>query len=192
MFSRFYEPISLVLISLLRTVFVKLVDVDYLLTSPLVFPVMTLKLHSVPLKCVVLLIWSICMDWLLHSRETGLQEVATFAAIAGVAEYMGSQKKHVLAILIACNAAGILTLEALGKRVGNEEHAPIERFFFSMLTECFYTVAFIVINGPLKVYLEIKEGKTSIEKIKEDYEDERTLMHSRFGVTKKTGILPTT
>ena len=94
--------------------------------------------------------------------------------------------------IVVCNAVGLLTLEAMGKKMGyNYEQAVLERLFFAILTECFYTIVFIFINGPLKVYLEIKEGKTSLSKIKEDYEDERTIMHSRLGVLKKPDILPT-
>ena len=60
----------------------------------------------------------------------------------------------------------------------------------SSLREIVMTVAMIFINGPLKVYLEIKEGKTSYKKILEDYEDERNLIHEKFGV-KKPDLLPT-
>ena len=45
-------------------------------------------------------------------------------------------------------------------------------------------------NGPLKVYLDIKEGKTSAKKIIEEYEDERNLLHERLGV-RKPDLLPT-
>ena len=41
-----------------------------------------------------------------------------------------------------------------------------------------------------KLYsLEIKEGKTSLKKMVEDYEDERNLLHERFGL-KKPDLLP--
>ena len=30
--------------------------------------------------------------------------------------------------------------------------------------------------GPIRLFLKIKEGKTSLDKIKEDYEDERGFM----------------
>ena len=40
--------------------------------------------------------------------------------------------------------------------------------------------------------MEIKEGKTSVKKMVEDYEDERTKMHEKLGVLKTDdGILPT-
>lgn len=40
--------------------------------------------------------------------------------------------------------------------------------------------------------LDIKEGKTSLDKIVEDYEEEREMLHERIGVIQKEdGILPT-
>jgi len=49
---------------------------------------------------------------------------------------------------------------------------------------------YIFMNGPLKIFLDIKEGKTSMKKIIEDYEDDRNLMHQKLGV-RKPDILPT-
>ena len=37
--------------------------------------------------------------------------------------------------------------------------------------------------------LEIKEGKTSIKKMVEDYEDERNIIHEKFGVKRTEGIV---
>ena len=45
-------------------------------------------------------------------------------------------------------------------------------------------------NGPLKIFLDIKEGKTSMKKIIEDYEDDRNMMHQKLGV-RKPDLLPT-
>jgi hypothetical protein len=39
--------------------------------------------------------------------------------------------------------------------------------------------------------LEIKEGKTSMKKLVEDYEDERNFMHTKLGLKREDGILPT-
>ena len=60
----------------------------------------------------------------------------------------------------------------------------------SIISECAKTILYIFMNGPLKVYLDIKEGKTSAKKIIEEYEDERNILHSRLGV-KKSDLLPT-
>ena len=48
---------------------------------------------------------------------------------------------------------------------------------------------YIFLNGPLKLYLEIKEGKTSVKKLVEEFEDERNIVHQRMGV-KKPDLLP--
>jgi hypothetical protein len=39
--------------------------------------------------------------------------------------------------------------------------------------------------------LDIKEGKTDLKKIVENYEDERNKMHRNLGLVKEDGILPT-
>ena len=41
------------------------------------------------------------------------------------------------------------------------------------MDEVFYLIAIIFSLGPIRVFFKIKEGKTSLEKIKDDYEDER-------------------
>ena len=41
------------------------------------------------------------------------------------------------------------------------------------MDEFFYLIAIIFSLGPIKVFFKIKEGKTSLEKIQEGYEDER-------------------
>lgn len=43
-------------------------------------------------------------------------------------------------------------------------------------SELKYIIAFIFLLGPLRLFLKIKEGKTSIEKMVEDYEDDRGLV----------------
>ncbi len=62
---------------------------------------------------------------------------------------------------------------------------------YDAFTESLYTMLFIFINGPLKLFLEIKEGKTSIKKLVEDYEDERSLVHQKLLGMKKPDLLPT-
>ena len=63
-----------------------------------------------------------------------------------------------------------------------------------MATHTFFdswtTIVYIFLNGPLKLYLEIKEGKTSVKKLVEEFEDERNIVHQRMGV-KKPDLLPT-
>ena len=44
--------------------------------------------------------------------------------------------------------------------------------------ELVYLFAMIFGLGPLRVFLKVKEGKTSVEEILEDYEDDRTAFHS--------------
>ena len=51
------------------------------------------------------------------------------------------------------------------------------------------TIVYIFLNGPLKLYLEIKEGKTSVKKLVEEFEDERNIVHQRMGV-RKPDLLP--
>ena len=47
----------------------------------------------------------------------------------------------------------------------------------SVFFDSWTTIVYIFLNGPLKVYLEIKEGKTSVKKLVEEYEDERNIVH---------------
>ncbi len=56
--------------------------------------------------------------------------------------------------------------------------------------ESFNTIVLIFMQGPLKIWLEVKEGKTSLKKMVDDYNDERNILHEKLGV-KKPELLPT-
>ena len=103
----------------------------------------------------------------------------------GVNLILQKMKLHVMLEIIILNLVGqVIMIICMGKD-------EIGVAFQNFLAECFYTIVFIFLNGPLKVWLEIKEGKTSLKKILEDYEDERNLVHDKFGL-KKPDLLPTT
>ena len=46
--------------------------------------------------------------------------------------------------------------------------------FSEAQSEIFYMLGMIFSLGPIRLFLKIQEGKTSLSKIKEDYEDQRT------------------
>ncbi len=58
-----------------------------------------------------------------------------------------------------------------------------------MFNESVLTIMYVFMTGPLRVFIEIKEGKTSIKKILEDYNDERNVIHEKLGV-KRPDLLP--
>ena len=60
-------------------------------------------------------------------------------------------------------------------------------FLGAAFREVGFLMLFIFSLGPIRVFFKIKEGKTSVEKLVEGYEDERGIM--RPG-TRKGGILP--
>lgn len=55
------------------------------------------------------------------------------------------------------------------------------------------SIMFTFLIGPLNVFLQINEGKLSLEKIKEDYEDERMDFYqmARDQKDRNNDILPT-
>mmetsp|Transcript_1878 Transcript_1878/g.3276 ORF Transcript_1878/g.3276 Transcript_1878/m.3276 type:complete len:81 (-) Transcript_1878:3-245(-) len=57
------------------------------------------------------------------------------------------------------------------------------------MRELAYLILFIFSIGPLRVFLKIKEGKTNLRKIVEDYEDERGFIRPQE--RKGVGLLPT-
>ena len=52
------------------------------------------------------------------------------------------------------------------------------------------TILVIFATGPVKVWLDVKRGKTSIEEMKENYEDQRGWLHSRLGADNRPGLFP--
>ena len=52
------------------------------------------------------------------------------------------------------------------------------------------TVAIIFVTGPVKVWLDIKRGKTSIAELASEIEDDRGWLHKKMGVDERPGLLP--
>ena len=94
------------------------------------------------------------------------------------------EKKHIIVSIGACNVAANLALQLYTSTFA------LDTLLSASFFDCWLTILFIFMNGPLKVYLDIKEGKTSVKKLVEEYEDERSQVHERMGV-KKRELLPT-
>jgi len=56
--------------------------------------------------------------------------------------------------------------------------------------EFFYLIVMVFSLGPLRVFLKVKEGKTSLDKIIEDFDEDRTQFHN-MARRSQDGILPT-
>jgi uncharacterized membrane protein YqgA involved in biofilm formation len=93
----------------------------------------------------------------------------------------------VIILIAAGSLVGTVLKEMLilGQAAGG-----IEALAKDVLYQGLNTIMLIFINGPLRLFLEIKEGKTSVKKLVEEFEDERNVVHQRFGL-KKPDLLPT-
>ena len=82
------------------------------------------------------------------------------------------------------------------KAQADQDQGPIECKYEEVnlgshaMAELGYLMLFVYTIGPIRVFLKIKEGKTSIGKIIEDFEDERGQLWKEN--KKSVGILPTT
>jgi len=161
--SKFYEPLSLCLLTLTRVFIAKGLD-GHPEPASLVFPMLVLKLINRPIKLVIILAHFYITQYLLYGTfEVLWAPVGVLMFI--ITEYM--KDRHVIIITVASNLAAQVFLRGLA---GTWDTIPGET-----MKEVAYSVLLIFLNGPLRVFLDIKEGKTSIKKIVEDYEDERTL-----------------
>ena len=52
------------------------------------------------------------------------------------------------------------------------------------------TVFVIFLTGPVKVWLDIKRGDTSISELQADLQDERSWLHKKLGVDERPGLFP--
>ena len=52
------------------------------------------------------------------------------------------------------------------------------------------TVFVIFLTGPVKVWLDIKRGDTSISELQADLQDERSWLHKKMGVDERPGLFP--
>ena len=176
-FSKFYEPLSLLLLTLTRFFIAKVLD-GHPEPASLVFPMLTLTLFNRPTKLFIILAHFYLTQYLLYGTfdplwaPTGL---IMFAVVESLRD------KHVIVLIAASNLAAQLFLFSCDQN---------RSILGETAAEIGYSILMVFLNGPLKVYLEVKEGKTSLKKMVEDYEDERTLAHKRFGV-KRADVLPT-
>ena len=63
-------------------------------------------------------------------------------------------------------------------------------FMTLIIREVLSTIAVIFTTGPIKVWLDIKRGKTSISELQENYEDQRGWLHSQLGADNRPGLFP--
>ena len=67
----------------------------------------------------------------------------------------------------------------------------VRKSFWSMLLREFISTIVITFStGPLKVWLDVKRGKTSLSEMKANYEDQRLFMHKSMGVDGRPGLFP--
>ena len=52
------------------------------------------------------------------------------------------------------------------------------------------TVFVIFLTGPVKVWLDVKRGHTSLAELQSDMEDERSWLHKKMGVDERPGLFP--
>jgi hypothetical protein len=68
--------------------------------------------------------------------------------------------------------------------------------FKQLLDELFSLIGVIFLLGPIRLFFKFKEGKTSMEKIKEDFEDSRGFIDNIAARNNQgrepAGLLPTT
>ena len=66
-----------------------------------------------------------------------------------------------------------------------------EKSFMSVfLRAAISTIIVIFATGPVKVWLDVKRGKTSVAEMRDNYEDQRGWLHTRMGVDNRPGLLP--
>ena len=63
-------------------------------------------------------------------------------------------------------------------------------FIGTVLFTFFQTICVTFATGPIKVWLDVKGGKTSLKEMQDDYIDERTWLHKKMGADGRAGLLP--
>ena len=52
------------------------------------------------------------------------------------------------------------------------------------------SVVTIFVTGPIKVWLDIKRGKTSLNDLQTDFQDDKSWLHSKLGVDNRGNLFP--
>eukprot|EP00347_Sterkiella_histriomuscorum_P021817 403332661 len=207
--SKYYDILSLLLLTLgkfivliqylilVRLLFAFCLDVKPVL-APLVFPLITLRLYNPKIKYVSIFIQYTLVNQLIFGDQTltDLLLILVFCAVVQFEiEQMNKKQWHIFLQIVISNVTLIGIIFALKSQL-DIDFTPLGKYTLddisnnTILPEILYTILFIFLNGPVKVFLEIKEGKTSVKKMMDDYEDERNLLHTKFGL-KRPDLLPT-
>ena len=62
--------------------------------------------------------------------------------------------------------------------------------FGTIAMTLFQSVVTIFGTGPIKVWLDIKRGQTSLSEISTDLQDDQGWLHKKLGVENRSGVLP--
>ena len=169
--SRYYDVISLLLFSLSKLLIfdsiVRLIFAGAFYAKPvlatLIFPILTLKLYSLPIKFTSILIQYTLINHFIFG-ETMLSDLLISAVLIAVTialiELLLKKKQHIIVDILAANAF-LFGLSVIMKDYMYIDFTPLckshptctseEIRSNTFLPEVLYTILFIFINGPLKV-----------------------------------------
>ena len=92
-------------------------------------------------------------------------------------------QKFIFAVIVF-TAMQSFHFHTYGAYDSNEEKS----FFGVFIRELFACFAVIFTFGPIRVWLDIKRGSTSVRELQDGFEDRQTWMHKQMGID--TNLLP--
>ena len=60
----------------------------------------------------------------------------------------------------------------------------------TFLNTCFQVVFTLFLSGPVKIFLDVKRGETSLQEMQDDLQDDRSWFHKKMGVDERAPIFP--
>ena len=200
----YYDAFALLWISILR------LFAWYALGVPtdgcaFIFPIVSLTIVNLPITVVSAFIAGSAAGYLLYGLPYAQTDVIlfniVFCAMLGAINVIlkakiggGNDEKagdRVLPSLILSSLAYATLASMWPENLPQVDIGGARKSFWSMLLREFIsTIVLTFSTGPLKVWLDVKRGKTSLSEMRANYEDQRLWMHKNMGVDGRPGLFP--
>ena len=170
-----------------------------------IFPIVSLTIVNLPVTVVSATIAGSAAGYLLYGLPYAQTDVIlfniVFCSMLGAINVILKAKigdgkeenagNRVLPSLVLSSLAYATLASMWPENLPQVDIGGVRKSFWSMLLREFISTIVITFStGPLKVWLDVKRGKTSLSEMRANYEDQRLFMHKSMGVDGRPGLFP--
>ena len=163
-----------------------------------IFPIVSLNLMNLPVTALVALLTQSAFNIVIFDlpRDTLIVDDLIFNAlfvliITVIAKFMYDANPVQQIVLMSLVYTGMNMAWPLQTYTPVSFPDTTRSEFALFMSEVFASIVIIFTTGPIKVYLDVKRGATTIKELSDGYEESQDWLHKKLGAQEDTGILPT-